>query len=74
MMKQGFAEDMFVTKKCVFNKKLRCDAFDIQVQKLVHKQDLCTIQKKDKKIPCINSKKTLIIGNFLWDMRSHPKM
>ncbi len=36
---------MFVTKKCVFREKLRCDALDIQVQNLVHKQDLCTIQK-----------------------------
>jgi hypothetical protein len=33
---------------------------DIQVQNLVHKQDLCTIQKKDKGIPCINSKKTYL--------------
>ena len=73
-MKQGFAEDMFVTKKCVFREKLRCDALDIQVQNLVHKQDLCSIQKKDKGIPCINSKKTLLIGHFLWDMRSCPKM
>jgi hypothetical protein len=36
---------MFVTKKCVFKEKLRCDALDIKVQNLVHKQDLCTIQK-----------------------------
>ncbi len=36
---------MFVTKKCVFREKLRCGALDIQVQNLVHKQDLCTIQK-----------------------------
>jgi hypothetical protein len=35
---------MFVTKKCVFVEKLRCDALEIQVQKLVHKQDSCTIQ------------------------------
>ncbi len=56
---------MFVTKKCVFKEKLRCDALDIQVQNLVRKQDLCTIQKKDKGIPCINSKKTLLIGYFL---------
>jgi hypothetical protein len=27
----GFAEDMFVTKKCVFREKLRCDALDIKV-------------------------------------------
>jgi hypothetical protein len=64
---------MFVTKKCVFKEKLRCDALEIQVQNLVHKQDLCTIQKKDMGIPCINSKKTLIIKHFLWDMRSCPK-
>jgi hypothetical protein len=41
-----FAEDMFVTKKCVFREKLRCDALDIQGQNLVHKQELCTIQKR----------------------------
>ncbi len=46
--KYGFAEDMFVTKKCVFGEKKRCDPLDIQVQNLVHKQDLCTIQKKDR--------------------------
>jgi hypothetical protein len=65
---------MFVTKKCVFKEKLRCDALDIKVQNLVHKHDLCTIQKKDKGIQCINLQKTLLIGHFLWDMRSHPKM
>jgi hypothetical protein len=65
---------MFVAKKCVFKEKLRCDALDIQVQKLVHKQDVCTILKKDKRIPCINFKKTSLIGHFLWDMRSCPKM
>ncbi len=54
---------MFVTKKCIFKEKLRCDALDIQVQNLVHKQDLCTIRKNDKGIPCINSKKTLLIGH-----------
>ncbi len=70
----GFAEDMFVGKKCVFREKLICDSLDIQVRNLVHKQDLCTIQKNDKEIPCINSKKTLLVGHFLWDMRSHPKM
>ncbi len=37
---------MFVTKKCVFREKLRSDTLDIQVQNLVHKQDLCKIQKK----------------------------
>jgi hypothetical protein len=30
--------------------------------------------KKNKGISCINSKKTLLIGHFLWDIRSHPKM
>jgi hypothetical protein len=64
---------MFVTKKCVFREKLRCDALDIKVQNLVHKQDLYTIQKNDKEIQCINFKKTLLIGHFLWDMRSNPK-
>ncbi len=39
---------MFVTKKCVFKNKLRCDALDTQVQNLVHKQDLCTIQKRTR--------------------------
>jgi hypothetical protein len=29
---------MFVTKKCVFREKLRCDTLDIKVQNLVHKQ------------------------------------
>jgi hypothetical protein len=65
---------MFVTKKCVFREKLRCDALDIQIQNLLHKQDVCTIQKNDKGIPCIDSKKTLLIGHFLWDMRSRPKI
>ncbi len=53
---------MFVRKKCVFREKLRCDALDIQVCNLVHKQDLCTKQKNDKGIPCIDSKKTLLVG------------
>ena len=39
---------MFVTTKCVFKEKLRCDALDIQVKNLVHKQDLCTIQKNTR--------------------------
>ena len=39
---------MFVTKKCVFKEKLRCVALDIKVQNLLHKQDLCTIQKMTK--------------------------
>jgi hypothetical protein len=47
---------MFVRKKSVFREKLRCDSLDIQVRNLVHKQDLCTIRKNDKGIPCINSK------------------
>jgi hypothetical protein len=65
---------MFGTKKCVFREKLRCDALDIKVQNLVHKQDVCATQKNDKEIQCIDFKKTLLIGHFLWDMRSHPKM
>ncbi len=56
---------MFVTKKCVFKGKLRCDTLDIQVQNLVHKQDLCTIQKKDNGIPCINSKKDFTYQTYL---------
>ncbi len=63
----------FITKKCVFREKLRCDALDVKVQNLVHKQDVCTIQKKHKGIRCINFKKSLLIGHFLWDMRSRPK-
>jgi hypothetical protein len=65
---------MFFTKKCVFKEKLRCDTLDFWIQNLVHKQDLCTIQKRNKKIPYINYKKTLLMGNFSWDKRSHPKM
>jgi hypothetical protein len=49
---------MFITKKCVFKEKLRCDALDIKVRNLVHKQDLCTIQKNDKGIRCIDFEKT----------------
>ena len=40
---------IFVRKKCVFREKLRCDSLDIQVPNLVHKQDLCTIQKTTRK-------------------------
>ncbi len=65
---------MFITKKCVFKEKLKCEALDIKVQNLVDKQDLCTIQKNDKGIRCIDLKKTSLIGHFLWDMRSRPKM
>jgi hypothetical protein len=36
---------MVFTKKCVFKEKLRCNTLDIQIGNLVHKQDLCTIQK-----------------------------
>ncbi len=46
----GIHRRLFVTKKCVFREKLRCDALDIKVQNLVHKQDVCTIQKNDKGI------------------------
>ncbi len=38
---------MFITKKCVFREKLRCDALDIKVQNFVVKQDLCTVQKNN---------------------------
>jgi hypothetical protein len=61
-------------KEIVFNKKSRCDTLDIKVQNLVHRQDLCTLQKNNKGIPCIDSKKTSPIGHFLRDMRSCPKM
>ncbi len=70
----GIHRRYVVRKKCAFREKLRCDSLDIQVRNLVHKQDLCTIQNNDKGIPCINSKKTLLVGHFLWDMRSHQKM
>ncbi len=70
----GICRRYIVTKKCVFKEKLRSDALDIQIQNLVHKQDLCTIQKKDKGIPCSDSKKTSLIGRFFWDMRSRTKM
>jgi hypothetical protein len=43
----GFAEDMVITKKCVLKEKLRCDTLNIQIQNLVHKQDVCAIQKKN---------------------------
>ncbi len=46
---------MFFTKKCVFKEKLRCDTLDIWILNLVHKQDLCTIQKRNKKIPYIDA-------------------
>ncbi len=65
---------MFVTKKCLFMEKLRCDTLDIQIQNLAHKQDLCTMGKKDKGIPYIDTKKTSLIGHFEWDMRSHLEM
>jgi hypothetical protein len=65
---------MFFTKKCVLKEKLICDTSNIEIQNLVHKQDLCTMQKSNKEIPYINSKKTPLMGHFLWDMRSHPKM
>ncbi len=39
---------MFITTKCVFREKLGCDALDIKVQNLVHKQDVCTIQKRTR--------------------------
>jgi hypothetical protein len=53
---------------------LQCDTLDIEIQNLVHIQDLSTIQKCNKEIPYINSKRTSPMGHFLWDMRSHPKM
>jgi hypothetical protein len=56
---------MFITKKCVFKEKLRCDALDIKIKNLVHEKDLCTIQKNDKGIQCINFKKTLLIRHFM---------
>ncbi len=65
---------MFIKKKCVLKEKSGCDALDIKVRNLGHKQDLCTIQKIDKGIQCIDSKKTSHIGHFLWDMSSRPKM
>jgi hypothetical protein len=54
---------MFFTKKSGFKEKLRCDTLDIQIQNLVYNQDLCTTQKRNKKTPYIDSKKT-----HLWDI------
>jgi hypothetical protein len=31
-------------------------------------------ETKDKAIPYIGSKKASLIGHFLWDIRSHPKI
>jgi hypothetical protein len=59
---------------CIFKEKLRRDTLDIQIQNLVHKQDLCTIQKRNKGIPYIDFKKTSLIEHFVWDMRGCPKM
>ncbi len=38
--KKESERDMLLTKKCVFREKLRCDALDIKVRNLVHKQDV----------------------------------
>jgi hypothetical protein len=65
---------MFFPKKCVFKEEIKCDTSDIQIQNLVHKQELCTIQTGNKEIPFINSKMASLMGHFLWDMRSYPKM
>jgi hypothetical protein len=65
---------MVFTKKCVLKKKLRCDTLDIQIQNLMYKKDLCIIKKMNKGIPYNDSKKPSLIGHFLWDMRSQPKM
>jgi hypothetical protein len=54
--------------------KLRCDTLDIRIRNLLHKQDLCTIRKRNKKIPRMHSKKTSLMGHFLWYMRSRHKM
>jgi hypothetical protein len=70
----GIHRRYFFHKECVFKEKLRCDTLDIRIQNLVHKEELCMIQKRNKKIPCIDSKKTSLMGHFLWDMRSRPKM
>ncbi len=58
----GIAKDMFITKKYVFKKKLRCDALDIQVQNLVHKQDLCTIQKRTRGSHVSTLKRLYLLG------------
>jgi hypothetical protein len=55
---------MFITKKCVFREKLRCDALDINVQNLVHKQDLCTIQKNDKMESDVSIYKRLYLSDI----------
>ena len=33
----GFAEDMSLTKKCVFKEKLRHDTLGVQIQNLIHR-------------------------------------
>ncbi len=53
---------------------MKYDTLDIQIQNLVHKQDLRIIQKRNKEIPYVKSKNTSLIRHFLWDMRSRPKM
>jgi hypothetical protein len=55
---------MFVTKKCVFREKLRCDALDIKVQNLVHEQDVCTIQKRHRNL-MYQFTKDLVYWTFL---------
>ncbi len=65
---------MSITKKCVFKEKLRCDALDIQIRNLVHKQDLCTIQKTTGESHVAILKRLHLSDIFLWDMRSHPIM
>jgi hypothetical protein len=40
----------YVLQKEIFKEKLRCDTLDIWNRNLVNDQDLCAIQKKNKKI------------------------
>ncbi len=54
---------MFFTNKCVFKEKLSCDTLDIQIGNLVHRQDLCTIQKGKRKSHVLILKRL-----HLWDI------
>ena len=60
---------MFVTKKCVFREKLRCDTLDIKVQNLLHKQDVCTVQKmtRESNVSILKRLQLLNISCGTWE-------
>jgi hypothetical protein len=41
-------KEVGIRRRYVCHKKKRCDALNIKVQNLVHKQNLCTVQKKKR--------------------------